>query len=53
MSNNNTSNIFYFLNFSFWYNKTNPVFLPIIEKLALKTGSRKNQLEKLEAAKAV
>ena len=45
MNNNNIFNIFGFSTFSFGY-FTNPVFWPNLEKIALKTRSRKYPKEK-------
>ena len=48
MINYNIFNIFCFSTFSFGY-FTNPVFWPNLEKIALKTRSRKYQKEKVES----
>ena len=50
MINDNIFNIFCFLTFSFGY-FTNPVFRPNLEKIALKTRSRKYPIEKVEKPK--
>ena len=50
MINNNIFNIFCFLTFSFGY-FTNPVFWPNLEKIALKTRSRKYPKKKLKNKK--
>ena len=50
MINDNIFNIFCFSTFSFGY-FTNPVFWPNLEKIALKTRSRKYPKEKVEKQK--
>ena len=50
MINDNIFNIFSFLTFSFGY-FTNPVFWPNLEKIALKTKSRKYPNEKVKKQK--
>ena len=52
MTSNNIFNIFCFSTFSFGY-FTNPVFWPNLEKITLKTGSRKYPKGKLEKQKMV
>ena len=52
MKNNNIFNIFCFLTFTFGY-FTNPVFWPNLEKIGLKTRSRKYQKEKIKKTKNV
>ena len=52
MINDNIFNIFCFSTFSFGY-FTNPVFWPNLEKIALKTRSRKYLKEKIEKDKII
>ena len=52
MINDNIFNIFCFSTFSFGY-FTNPVFWPNLEKIALKTRSRKYPKEKVKKTKNV